>query len=515
MSTTSLNQLLHINLVSSVDVSGLLEPQKRHVIDLIGGIETHGFACDLSGTGTGKTYMASAIARHIEKTSGADIYILAPKCVIPAWRSILGIMGVKNFHIFNYEKVARGKLTRVASKRSRQDPRTKTRVEKDMLFWEIPQDSFIIFDESHKCKGMKSANSELLLMAHIQKFRFLTVSATQAVCPMDMFVFGYILGEHSFMDETRDIDGVVHKNFYAWGREFGGDWADTRDGFKVDIKTTAGQARMKKLHDKLFSMGIARRLTTADMGSAFANNHIMPGVFDMGDKGVEIREILEQMESEIAALAERGYSNHIFAAITKARRQAELLKAPTIVEQILEHRREDKSIAVFVNYGSTIDAIISRVEKELGKGSCGVIRGNQSERERQAHIDNFQDNKIFVIICNMAAGGVGVSLHDIHGGHPRVALISPSYSPIQLIQAFGRIHRAEGKSECLQYIIYCAGTIEEEIAVKVGGKLGNLDALNDGDMFGKDYGLPDEVQKRFADELEELIEELDLNPVAA
>lgn len=504
---SSLSNLAKLNLLSSVNVSGLLDPQKQHVIDLIAGVETHGFACDLSGTGTGKTYMASAIARHFEKANGNKVYVLAPKCVIPAWKKILGIMGVTNFEVYNYEKVARGKMSRVAVKQTGKDIRTKTRVVKDMLSWAIPSDSFIIFDESHKCKGMKSANSELLLAAFIQKYRFLTVSATQAVTPMDMFVFGYILGEHHFMDDTG--------NFYQWGRTFGGDWAESRDGFKVDIKTTVGQARMKKLHDKMFDLGIARRLTAHDFGSSFADNHIMPGVFDMGDEGVEIREILEQMETEIAALAERGYSEHIFAAITRARRQAELLKAPTIVEQILEHRREDKSIAVFVNYGSTIDAIISRVEKELGKGSCGVIRGNQSDRERQAYIDAFQDNKIFIIICNMAAGGVGVSLHDIHGGHPRVALISPSYSAIQLIQAFGRIHRAEGKSECLQYIIYCAGTIEEEIAVKVGGKLGNLDALNDGDMFGKDYGLPDEVQKRFADELEELIQELDLNPVAA
>lgn len=514
--SSSLTPFQKLNLISSVDVSGLLEPQKQHVIDLVAGVETHGFACDLSGTGTGKTYMSAAIARHMNKTTGGKIYIIAPKSVIPAWKKVLGIMGVTDYLIFNYEKLARGKgkSEHVVTKKMQFDPRTKTdasglRKEKEMLFWQIPANSFIVFDESHKCKGVKSASSELLLMAYLQKYKFLTVSATQAVTPMDMFVFGYILGEHKFMD--------VEANFYKWGGQFGGEWAETRDGFKVDAKSTKAQARMKKLHDKLFDSGIARRLTQADMGGSFASNHIMPGVFDMDSAGVEIGEIFERMEMEIAELAQRGYSDHVFAVITKARRQAELLKAPTIVEQILEHHREGKSIAVFVNFGVTIDAIVSRVEEELGKNTCAVVRGGQKDSVRQANIEAFQANTVRVIVCNMAAGGVGVSLHDLDGNFPRVALISPSYSAIQLIQAFGRIWRAEGKSPCMQYIIYCAGTIEEEIAVKVGGKLGNLDALNDGDMFGKDYGLPDEVTAKLNDDyFAEMIENLDLpQPVAA
>lgn len=116
------------------------------------------------------------------------------------------------------------------------------------------------------------------------------------------------------------------------------------------------------------------------------------------------------------------------------------------------------------------------------------------------NIDAFQANTKRVIVCNMAAGGVGISLHDIHGNHERVSIISPSYSAIQFVQALGRIHRAQGKTPCSQYIVYCAGTIEEEIAVKVGEKLGNLDALNDGDMMGKDYGLPVEVMEKISDD---------------
>lgn len=498
----SLTLLQHVNLIgSSVDVSGLLEPQKQHVIDLVAGIHSNGFACDLSGTGTGKTYMAAAIARSI----GKKAYIVVPKNVMTAWKGVLKDMGVTDYVLINYEKAARGnsKTCPYVRKVNQQDIRTRTRVEKEMIAWNIDKDnSFIIFDESHKCKGMKSSTSELLLAAYCQGYKFLTVSATQAMNALDMFVYGYILGEHSFMDETKDIDGKTHKNFYAWGKEFGGGWTEERVGFAVDSTSDASKARMAVLHEKLFKLGIARRLTVADMGNSFQDNHIMASVFDMGDNGDLMNDIYNNMEGEIADLIQRGgnYSAHIFAVITRARRQAEILKVPTIVEKILDHRDENKSVAVFVNYRSTVEAIVKRVEDVLGKNTCAVVQGGQKDRERQENIDAFQANTKRVIVCNMAAGGVGISLHDIHGDHERVSIISPSYSAIQFVQALGRIHRAQGKTPCSQYIVYCAGTIEEEIAVKVGEKLGNLDALNDGDMMGKDYGLPLEVMEKISDD---------------
>ena len=497
---SNLSVIQKINLISSAtDLSGLLEPQKQHVLDLILGIESNGFASDFSGTGTGKTFMSCAVARHF----GLKTFVIVPKAVIPSWNRVINKMGVKDITVLNYEKIARGNSI-YAKKVMAIDVRTKTRVEKELLQLQFPQDSFLIFDESHKCKGMNSASSQLLLAAYQQKYRFLTVSATQALNALDMFVYGYILGEHNFKDDQG--------NFYEWCKQFGGKWTESREGFACDGTTDKSKARMKVLHDKLFNLGIARRLTSADFGNSFAHNRIMPEVFDMGSNGSKIDRIFNEMEREIAELYARGYSDHIFAVITKARRQAEILKAPTIVEQILDHHAEGKSIAVFVNFRSTVAAIVERVEAELGKDVCAIVQGGQKDKVRQQNIDDFQDNKKKIIICNMAAGGVGISLHDIHGGHPRVSIISPSYSGIQFIQALGRINRAEGKTECLQYIVFCAGTIEESIAAKINQKLGNLDALNDGDMMGKDYGLTVDVSEKLSDDyFDELVEsELDM-----
>ena len=88
------------------------------------------------------------------------------------------------------------------------------------------------------------------------------------------------------------------------------------------------------------------------------------------------------------------------------------------------------------------------------------------------------------MLVNLAAGNAGISLHDLDGKFPRHSIVCPSWSAINLVQALGRIHRAEGKSPCLQKIVFAAETIEERCCERVQAKLDNLDMLNDGDLVG-------------------------------
>ena len=191
------------------------------------------------------------------------------------------------------------------------------------------------------------------------------------------------------------------------------------------------------------------------------------------------------MESELAALEESSvnYSQHHFAIMTKARRMAELLKVPTMVEMIEDWYDEGISPVVFVNFTDTVEAI----EKQLAKnrkfdGKIARIVGGQSDKVRQKDIELFQSDNKRIMIANLAAGNAGVSLHDLNGNFARGAIISPSYSAINLLQALGRIHRAEGKTKCIQKVMFAAGTIEEDACKRVQSKLNALECLNDGDL---------------------------------
>jgi len=73
-------------------------------------------------------------------------------------------------------------------------------------------------------------------------------------------------------------------------------------------------------------------------------------------------------------------------------------------------------------------------------------------------------------------------LHDLNGNYPRISLISPTPSAVDLRQALGRVWRDGGKTKSLQKIIFAANTVEEEVCEKVKLKLTSLDTINDGDV---------------------------------
>ena len=85
-----------------------------------------------------------------------------------------------------------------------------------------------------------------------------------------------------------------------------------------------------------------------------------------------------------------------------------------------------------------------------------------------------------MILVSVKAGGGGLSLHDLHGGHPRIALISPSYSAVEMRQVIGRIWRDDAKTKGIQKLICVANTVEEKVYHSVMNKLDNLDLINDG-----------------------------------
>jgi SNF2 family DNA or RNA helicase len=93
-------------------------------------------------------------------------------------------------------------------------------------------------------------------------------------------------------------------------------------------------------------------------------------------------------------------------------------------------------------------------------------------------VQAFQSNQHRVIICNIAAGGVGVSLHDVHGDHPRMSFISPTFNDKEYVQALGRVHRAGAKTPTVQRVLVAAKTIEEKIIAKLEEKRMDMDALH-------------------------------------
>jgi superfamily II DNA or RNA helicase len=445
-----------------MNVDLLLAPQREHAVNLLNSLYVNGVASDQSETGTGKTYVAAWIAKYLN----SPVVIVCPKVVIPSWTKVLSYFGIKAHCLINYEKLIRGNTEHLSFKDNKDDSAN------DYII-NFPKNSLVILDEVHKCKSGSSKNSDFLIKLKMDGYKTLLLSATTATNPLEMKAFGFATTLHNLVNYRHFITDSG-----AYVGRFG--------GYQIDLGSQRTVEAMANIHNRLFNeYKISSRMTRKMFDKIFPDNHVMAECFDMGTNTDKINRVYQQMESELAALEESSvnYSQHHFAIMTKARRMAELLKVPTMVEMIEDWFDEGISPVVFVNFTDTVEAIIKQLSKNRKfDGLIAKIVGGQSDKVRQADIEGFQNDTKRIMIANLAAGNAGVSLHDLNGKFPRGSIISPSYSAINLLQALGRIHRAEGKTKCIQKIMFADKTIEVDACKRVQCKLNNLEALNDGDL---------------------------------
>jgi len=445
-----------------MNVELLLSPQREHAVNLLNSLYINGVACDQSETGTGKTYVAAWLAKNLN----SPVVIVCPKVVIPSWTKVLSYFGIKAHCLINYEKLIRGNTEHLSFKDGKDTGPSDYTIN-------FPKNSLVILDEVHKCKSATSKNSDFLIKLKMDGYKSLLLSATAATNPLEMKAFGFATTLHNL---------VSYRHFITSSGAYAGRYG----GFQIDLQSQKTIEAMSNIHNTLFNLyKVSSRMTRKMFDKIFPDNHVMAECFNMGTNTDKINRVYEQMEAEMAALEESSinYSQHHFAIMTKARRMAELLKVPTMVEMIEDWYDEGISPVVFVNFTDTVEAI----EKQLAKnrkfdGKIARIVGGQSDKVRQKDIEDFQSDNKRIMIANLAAGNAGVSLHDLIGNHPRGSIISPSYSAINLLQALGRIHRAEGKTTCIQKVMFADGTIEVEACKRVQCKLNNLECLNDGDL---------------------------------
>jgi SNF2 family DNA or RNA helicase len=285
------------------------------------------------------------------------------------------------------------------------------------------------------------------------------LSATIADTPEKFAVFAYVLKFAEKLSEVHDVPD---------------------DASITAIRDWISRARnpVMSIYSMLYPSR-ASRMSIRDLGNLFPETQISSMAYNMGKKETElIEKEYDNIAEELDKLKDKKFTDKLnpFVILLRAHQKIELLKCATIIDLTKDHLENKFSVCIFVNFTQTI-----KILKEELKTNC-IIIGGQTLQEREENIKKFQDNKSRVIICNIKAGGIGISLHDVHGDHPRVSLISPSWDATSLVQTLGRVHRAGGKTKSLQRIVFCAGTIEERISKVLSTKLNNLSSINDGDL---------------------------------
>lgn len=401
-------------------------------------------AFDASDTGVGKTYVALATCYIMGRNPG----IICPKSIIPSWRKVCASFGLNPVFVANYEAVKTAKF---------QFGEFIKDGKRERFAWNVPPLSLLIFDECQKAKTQRTANAKLLVGARNSNLPIICLSATAATSPVEMYALGYVLGLHN------------GKNYYEWASKYG--VRASRFGFVFSGKGDS----LKRLHAEIFPLH-GNRIRIADLGNQFPETQITAQPYDTGN-AKEIEGVYDEMFSELAELEVReGMSaaerrSNMLVVQLRARQKTELLKVPVFCQLAQDAVENGMQVAIFVNFIATLEAIAGRL-----KTKC-IIKGGQSVEERQNSIEGFQMGSQQYIVSQIQSGGVGVSLH----GKNRLALISPTWSAIDLKQALGRVHRAGG-DKSIQKIVYAAETIEEDVCERVKVKLEMISAINDGDL---------------------------------
>jgi superfamily II DNA or RNA helicase len=226
------------------------------------------------------------------------------------------------------------------------------------------------------------------------------------------------------------------------------------------------------------------RVKVADI-PGFPKRNITAELYDINHPE-QIDALYKEMAASLQSLAEtmacdKTPDNPLTREL-RARQRIELLKVPIACELANDYMEKGYSLGVFVNFRQTLDELCSRFPDSL------AIYGSQPDGERESQIETFQSNDARLIIIMSDAGGVGLSLPDVTGRHPRGGLVMPSHKAVIMRQLFGRFHRDDSKSNCWYRVLLAAGTLEQSIYRSFNIKSNNIDALNDADL------TPSEIQ---------------------
>ena len=474
----------------------------------------HGSGVDESGTGTGKTYVAAAVAAY----SGLPTLVVHPKVAHSVWARASQHFGEKfsqvGYELLRVGNTPYGKWTGGAGRRQsyfkcqccqrivdmdRFEPcyvhpngvhclETKTKQHDYGDFCFAPEVEQIIFDEIHRCGGKDSLNADILIAAKRQGIRVLGLSATLANSPLQMRALGYLLDMHGLEKDVIVQRGAgalsqsrIRPNFYRWASHYGCRRDPRFRGWKWMLGEAEQREVMLEIRNQIIpARGV--RVRCEDI-PGFPKCDIQAELYDI-EHPEEIDRLYAEVQEALGILDARAANDKApdgpLTRILRGRQRIELLKTPIAEELGKDYLDKGFSVVFFVNFRQTIDELFKRFPDAL------IIDGTpDSVKQRDSSVAAFQRNQCNTLIVNNQAGGVCLSMQDLDGFHPRVGLVFPSFSATDMIQVCGRLPRDGGKSVAHYRFLFANTKIEKGMHRAVRAKQHNIEALNDADLSGE------------------------------
>src|SRR5574343_20431 len=321
------------------------------------------------------------------------------------------------------------------------------------------QYDLVILDEGHYLKNPSAHRTKTAL-----GYRRKAESGLISLAPRRVVLTGTPIPNH--VDECYSViralapETIDSMNF----RAFLGHYAIVKsNGFGDKV---VGIRHEAELYQRLRAGFMVRRLK-ADVLKDLPDKTYKMVVFDKsGFKSVLNRE----RQFSAAEILSRGLP--VGSALPEIRRERGIAKAP-LVSQYVEDLLEDGTPAVVV-FAHHVD-VVKILAQNLNRYAPNVITGQTSAKERQEAIDSFQKGGR-VIICNIVAGGVGVTLTRAAD----VVFAEASWVPGENEQAEDRAHRIGQTRGVLVHHLVGEGSLDAAILGSAAMKRRNIRTILDG-----------------------------------
>lgn len=205
------------------------------------------------------------------------------------------------------------------------------------------------------------------------------------------------------------------------------------------------------------------------------------------------RRLAEAEQFEAAGLAHdddieflrrelRGARQTAFSEMSKARKAVALAKVPKVVEHLL-NALEQGPVVCFAHHIDVMDQIKVGIESEY---RVATITGSTPLAARQEAVEKFQGGRLDLIIGNIQAAGVGLTL--TRSSH--VVFAELDWVPANLSQAEDRCHRISQTESVLVQHLVLEDSLDAEMSRKLIAKQEVIDQALDRNT-DVDYGMLD------------------------
>lgn len=332
----------------------------------------------------------------------------------------------------------------------------------------------VVVDEAHRMKNPKALQTmAIAALPNRQTENVFCLTGTAiGDSPVDLFPGMHLISPNEFPSRVAYIDRYCLMSYDMFGGSevIGLNPITKEEFFKIvdpHFRRMPKEAVLPFLPKKLYSRRYVEM--TAKQARAYKQMD-EKGISVLGENmdGVTVAAnpltVLTRLTQFASAYAELDEFGNVVLSNPSCKIDALL--------EILEDTGEEPAV-VFAQSRQLIELAADRLRK--AGISHSLIVGGQSVDEREEAKDQFQGGKVRVILCTIAAGGIGITLTRSN----RAIFLQRSWSMIDNKQAEDRVHRigseVHDKIEIIDII--ASNTIEEQQQIVLSGKLERLEEI--------------------------------------